>query len=210
MKCPAPRPRQGRPRAFDESEALEQAMRVFWEKGYDAASLADLTAAMGINPPSLYAAFGNKEALFLRVLERYGECQGAYLAEALGAPTAREVAERKLFGQVEALCDASHPLGCFAVQAVARSGDASSPMGQKLVSFCQTAHEALVKRLRRAKAEGDLPPESDPAALARFLTTVAQGLSLQAASGARRTDLRRVVEIALQAWPGSCNRKLPR
>lgn len=206
MKSPETRCRPGRPRAFDEEQALEQAMRVFWEKGYDAASLCDLTSAMGINPPSLYAAFGNKEALFLRVLERYGECQEAALTHALSAPTAREVVERRFASQLDSLCDKSHPLGCFAIQAVARSGDCSSPLGQKLSEFCQSAHEALVKRLRRAKAEGDLPPEADPAALARYVTTVAQGLSLQAAAGVKRAELQRVVEIALRGWPAGGGR----
>jgi AcrR family transcriptional regulator len=196
---PAPR---GRPRAFDEDSVLEKAMNVFWQKGYDAASLTDLTEAMGINSPSLYAAFGNKEALFLRVLERYAEGPAAYVLRCLAAPTAREVAEQRLYGAVDAMCDCTHPPGCLAVQAAARSADPTTPLGKKLASFCDGAHQAFVNRFQRAQAEGDLPADADPSALARYLSVLAQGISIQAAGGASRAELRRVAEIALQKWPG--------
>ncbi len=176
-------------------------MHVFWKKGYDASSLSDLTEAMGINPPSLYAAFGNKESLFLRALERYGEGQAAYVLKALSAPTARGVAEQRLYGAVEAMCNTERPLGCFAVQAAARCGDGSSLVGRKLMTFCEGTHRAFVDRFKRAKVEGDLPSDSDPATLARYLTTVAQGISIQATSGIKRAELRRVVKLALRQWP---------
>ena len=191
--------RPGRPRAFDEEAALEKATHVFWQKGYDAASVSDLTEAMGINPPSLYAAFGNKEELFVRVLQRYGEGAAGYVANALSAPTAREVAERRLYGAVDAMCDCSKPLGCLAVQAAARCGD--TPMGKRIGNFCEESNQAFVRRFKRAKAEGDLPKDSDPAALARYLATVTYGLSIQASAGATRAELRKVVAIALQQWP---------
>lgn len=193
--------RPGRPRAFDEGAALEKAMYVFWRKGYDATSVSDLTAAMGINPPSLYAAFGNKESLFFRVLERYSEGPGAFVAKALAAPTAREVAERRLYGAIDAMRNPAHPLGCLVVQAAARRGDPKDPIGQKLFSVCEMAQQAFVQRFKRAKAEGDLPKSADPVALARYLDVVSQGLSIQAASGATRADLRKVVAIALEQWP---------
>jgi len=193
--------RPGRPRAFDKGVALEKAMHVFWRKGYDATSISDLTEAMGINPPSLYSAFGNKESLFLRVLERYGEGPASYVMRALSAPTAREVAEQRLYGAVDAMCNSTRPLGCLAVQAAARCGDATSSVGRKLIAFCDGSHLAFMERFKRAKAEGDLPKDADPAALARYVSTVAQGISIQATSGASRAELRRVVDIALRQWP---------
>jgi AcrR family transcriptional regulator len=193
--------RRGRPRSFNEDAALEKAMHVFWRKGYDAAALSDLTKAMGINPPSLYAAFGNKESLFLKVLERYAEGPAAYVMKALLAPTAREAAERRLYGAVDMMCDSSHPLGCLAAQASAKCGDLSSSMGKKLTAYVDGAHQAFVNRFQRAKAEGDLPKSADPHALARYVTTIAQGISLQAAGGTSRTELRGVVKRALEQWP---------
>ncbi len=201
MQSPVKAARPGRPRAFDTGVALEKAMHVFWQKGYDAASMADLTAAMGINPPSLYAAFGNKESLFLRVLERYAEGHASYVLRALAAPTARAVAEQRLYGAVDAMCDAKRPFGCLAVQAAARCGDGTSPIGRKVAAFCEGSHRAFVARFKRAKAEGDLPKDADPATLARYISTVAQGISIQAASGTKRAELRRVVELALRQWP---------
>jgi AcrR family transcriptional regulator len=180
---------------------LDKAMHVFWRKGYDAAALSDLTKAMGINPPSLYAAFGNKESLFLKVLERYAEGPAAYVMKALLAPTAREVAERRLYGAVDMMCDSSHPLGCLAAQASAKCGDLRTSMGKKLMAYVDGAHQAFVDRFKRAKAEGDLPKSADPHALARYVSTIAQGISLQAASGASRTELRGVVKRALEQWP---------
>ena len=176
-------------------------MHVFWRKGYDAAALSDLTKAMGINPPSLYAAFGNKESLFLKVLERYAEGPAAYVMKALLAPTAREVAEQRLYGAVNMMCDSSHPLGCLAVQASAKCGDARGSMGKKLIAFCHGSHQAFVDRFKRAKAGGDLPTNADPNALARYVSTIAQGISMQAASGVSRTELRGVVKMALKQWP---------
>ena len=176
-------------------------MHVFWRKGYDATSLSDLTKAMGINPPSLYAAFGNKESLFLKVLERYAEGPASYVMKALLAPTARAVAGQRLYGAVDMMCDSSHPLGCLAVQASAKGGEARSPMGKQLIAFCNGSHQAFVDRFNRAKAEGDLPPGSDPEALARYVSTLAQGISMQAAGGVSRTELRRVVKMALKQWP---------
>ncbi len=194
--------RPGRPRAFDEDVALEKAMHVFWRKGYDATSISDLTEAMQINPPSLYAAFGNKESLFLRVLERYGEGPASFVRQALAAPTAREVAEKRLYCLVDSLCDTKRPPGCLAVQATAKCGDASTPMGQKLNEFCCGSHQAFVDRFKRAKDEGDLPADSDPVALSRYLNAVAQGISLQAVSGATREELRQVADLAMRSWPG--------
>ncbi len=193
--------RLGRPRAFDADVALERAMHVFWEKGYEGASLADLTVAMGINRPSLYAAFGNKEALFRKVMDRYGEGPASHVCDSLREPTARAVAERLLRGTAELLSDPKHPRGCLGTHGALVCGDQSYVVRQEMSSRRAAAMDALRKRFARAKKEGDLPADSDPDALARYLSAVAQGMSVQSTSGATRRDLLRVVETAMRAWP---------
>ena len=138
----------------------------------------------------------------MRVLERYGEGPASFVRQALAASTAREVAEKRLYGLVDSLCDTKRPPGCLAVQATAKCGDASSPMGQKLNEFCCGSHQAFVDRFTRAKSEGDLPQDADPVALSRYINAVAQGISLQAVSGATRKELRQIVDLALRNWPG--------
>jgi len=196
-----PRSARGRPRAFDADQALDRALRVFWEKGYEGASLADLTRAMGINRPSLYAAFGDKEALFRKALQRYTEGPAAYVREALDAPTARRVAERLLLGAADFLAGPRHPRGCLLVQGALSCGKEAEPIRRELVSSRAGNEKEIRRRLARAKAEGDLPPRADPAELARYITTVLHGLSVRAASGAGRAELRRVAQTALRAWP---------
>jgi AcrR family transcriptional regulator len=169
----------GRPRGFDADAALERAMVVFWEQGYEGASLADLTSAMGITKTSMYAAFGNKEDLFRKALERYEEGPAAYVERALRQPTAREVATAFLAGSVGASTRPGCPAGCLGVQGSLHLRD----------------------RFRQAVDEGDLPPETDPALLARYLMTVANGIAVQAAGGAERDELEQVAEVALRNWP---------
>jgi AcrR family transcriptional regulator len=191
----------GRPRAFDVDQALDRALDVFWRKGYEGATLCDLTAAMGINPPSLYAAFGNKEGLFRKALDRYWDLQAAARDEALSATTAWGVAEALLRGAAKFLSDPCHPKGCLAVQgALACGGDADCV--RKELETRRGANQAHIReRLKRAKKDGDLPADADPAALARYLSTVIEGMSVQAASGASRKELERVAETALRAFP---------
>jgi AcrR family transcriptional regulator len=192
---------RGRPREFDIDEALDRALRVFWRKGYEGASLLDLTEAMGINRPSLYAAFGSKEALFRRALDRYAEGPSAHVRAALEEPTARAVAERLLLGTVELLGDPSNPRGCLAVQAALACGEAADSIRRELIARRAAGQEALRRRLERAVTEGDLPAGANPGDLARYLATVTQGMAVQAAGGASREELQRVAETALRAWP---------
>lgn len=202
-------PAIGRPRGFDPDVALERAMHVFWRKGYEAASVADLTTAMGINPPSLYAAFGNKQALFRKVIERYTSGPAAYVADALGAPTAREVAERRLRGAVDLACDPTRPWGCMAVQAmVAGGGEENEDLRREMANFCRQSQRDLEARFERAKGEGDLPEDADSDALARFVNALAQGISVQASSGAGREELLRMVDAALASWPAPRKRRV--
>ena len=191
----------GRPRAFDVDQALDRALDVFWRKGYEGATLCDLTSAMGINPPSLYAAFGNKEGLFRKALDRYGEIRTCYWAEALEAPTARGVAEALLRGTAKFLTDPCHPKGCLAVQGALACG-ADADCIRKELETRRAGNQAQIRdRLKRAKKDGDLSADADPAALARYLATVIEGMAVQAASGASRKELERVAETALRAFP---------
>jgi AcrR family transcriptional regulator len=191
----------GRPRAFDIDTALDRALQVFWRKGYEGTSVSDLTKAMGINRPSLYAAFGNKANLFRKALDRYTEGPAAYTHKALDEPTARAVVERLLRGVVDLLADPCTPQGCLAVQGALACGDAADAIRQELISRRAAGEAALRQRLERAIVDGDLPADADPADLARYVTTVSQGMAVQAAGGASREELRQVVEMALRAWP---------
>lgn len=193
----------GRPRDFDTEEALERAMHVFWRKGYEGASLSDLTEAMGINRPSLYAAFGNKEALFEKALQRYAERHGGYARTALAAPRAREVAARMLQGAVDVQSDPRTPKGCLMVHSGLASSTEAEPVRRFAIARRREGEIALRKRFERAKAEGDLAADSDPAALARFISAVIYGIAVQAASGAGRKDLRTVADQAMRAWPSA-------
>lgn len=191
----------GRPRAFDMNKALDAALQVFWQKGYEGTSMPDLTEAMGINRPSLYAAFGNKEELFLKALDRYAAEKASFLKDALGQPTARKVAESLLMGAADALSDPCNPRGCLAVQGALSCGEEADVIRKELASRRAASETAIRDRLQCAKHEGDLPKDAHPGDLARFIATVTQGMAVQAASGATRKDLRQVAKTALKAWP---------
>jgi AcrR family transcriptional regulator len=201
MKPRKPPGSTGRPRSFDLDKALDAAMQVFWRKGYEGASLSDLTRAMGINRPSLYAAFGDKEALFRKALDRYVEGPAGYVPKALSQPTARAVTEHLLSGAADLLTDPHHPAGCLMVQGALVCGEAADCIREELAARRLAAEDTVRQRFRRAKAEGDLPADSDPADLARYVVTISQGMAVQAAGGASREDLQRVVVTAMHAWP---------
>jgi len=190
---------RGRPRAFDPDAALDRAMHVFWAKGYEGASLSNLTRAMRINRPSLYAAFGNKEQLFRKVLDRYMDGPVAYFGKALAAPKARDVVEEIFLGTARMGDDPRIPAGCLMVQGALACGDAS--VRQEVAGRRAAAEAALRRRLQRAKREGELPKNADPAELASYVMTVVRGMAVQSASGASRDQLGRVAKMALRAWP---------
>jgi AcrR family transcriptional regulator len=192
---------KGRPREFDLDQALDRALRVFWRKGYEGTTLPELTKAMGINRPSLYAAFGNKEGLFRKALDRYAEGPTAYIGAALNEPTARGVAERLLEGTIELVTDRQNPRGCLIVQGALACGEAADSVRQELIARRSAGEAAIRQRFERALAEGDLPVDAHPADLARYLMTVLHGIAVQAAGGARRSALRRVAVLAMRAWP---------
>lgn len=191
----------GRPRAFDTDEALDRAMHLFWGKGFLGTSLFDLTEAMGISRPSLYAAFGNKESLFRRAVERYFQGPAKYLQDALKESTARAAVERLLYGVVDLVTDPKLPRTCLWVHGALSCGGTSDPLQEEFVKQRAQGQADLRARFKRAIAEGDLPSGTDADALARFVQTVNFGLSVQAATGANRKELLRVVTTALQAWP---------
>ena len=193
--------RMGRPRSFDIDRALDRALAVFWRKGYEGASLSDLTKAVGVNRPSLYAAFGDKEALFRKVLDRYLKGPAAYTQEALREPTARAVVERLLQGAADLNAAPRNPGGCLMVQGALASGDASDSIRQELVACRAAGEAALRRRFQRAKSERDLPADTDPADLARYLATIIYGMAVQAAGGASRGELQHVVEMTLRTLP---------
>ena len=189
----------GRPRAFDPEVALDRAMHVFWDKGYEGASLSYLTRAMRINRPSLYAAFGNKEQLFKKVLDRYMNGPVAWFGKALTAPKARDVVEQIFLGTVRMAENLNVPKGCLLVQGALACGNASA---RKEVGARRLAAEvALRRRFQRAKREGDLPKQVNPAALTQYVMTVVRGMAVQLAGGAGRAQLHRIAQIALRAWP---------
>jgi AcrR family transcriptional regulator len=192
---------RGRPLGFDPEEALEAALRVFWRKGYEGTALSDLTAAMGINRPSIYARFGNKEALFRKALDRYNARMTGYTAEALKEPTVRAVAERLMVGTADLLSCPENPKGCLMVQGALACGEEADPIRKELISRRATGEAALRERLERAKVEGDLPVGADPGDLARYVMAVMHGMSVQSAGGASREELQGVIDWSLRTWP---------
>jgi AcrR family transcriptional regulator len=191
----------GRPREFDPDQALERALRIFWRSGYEGASMADLTEAMGITKPSLYAAFGNKEELFRKALDRYVDGPGGYVQVALAKPTAHEVVEHLLYQAADAVTDPENPPGCLAVQGALCCGEAAETIKQELMSRRANGEDNLRKRFARAITEGDLPKGSDAADLARYISAVVQGMAVQAAGGVSREQLRKIAEMTLRTWP---------
>ena len=182
-------------------------MDLFARQGYEGTSIAELTEVMGINPPSLYAAFGNKRALFDRVVERYAEHRAPYLEDVLAQPTAQLAAERFLIGAVEHDTTPGDPAGCLTVQGCITGGPGDREVAEMLARQRDRNRETLQGRLERGLDDGDLPAGTDVAALARYLSTVSQGISVQASGGADRETLIAVARVALAAVPAPPSRR---
>ena len=191
--------RTGRPRAFDEGKALDAAMRVFWAKSYEGATMSDLTEAMGINRSSMYAAFGDKESLYKLAIARYREGPMIYIRHALEKPTLREVVESLLRGTVDFLSIPGNPKGCLSLQGALACGTAAEPVKEATIDWRRQGEEAIRKRLRRAQRDGDWMGDLDAADLTRFISSVMAGIGVQAASGASKSEMSRIADIALQA-----------
>ena len=189
----------GRPREFDAGSALDQAMEVFWRHGYEGTTIAQLTDAMGINPPSLYAAFGNKEGLLKAALDRYTAKRAAWMDEVLNGSTARDVAERMLMGIAETQTDPANPPGCLLVQGGLACGTGSENVPFELAARRALTEDQIRERFIRAKSEGDLKETADPVALARYLSAVSVGMGVMASSGADREALQQVAAVSVEA-----------
>jgi AcrR family transcriptional regulator len=198
----------GRPREFDTEKALDEAMEVFWRHGYEGATIAELTGAMGINPPSLYAAFGSKEGLLKAALDRYAARRAEFMTEALALPTAQAVAERVLFKLADMQTDPENPPGCLLVAGGLACGAGAENVPFELAARRTEAEIQLRDRFIRAKAEGDLSADADPMALARYLSALIAGMGVLASSGASREDLRQIAQVAAITFgeqPGVAN-----
>ncbi|HTG38518.1 TetR/AcrR family transcriptional regulator [Sphingomonas sp.] len=195
---PAPK---GRPREFCTDAALAKALHIFWTKGYEGASITDLTEAMGITRPSLYAAFGNKESLFRKALDLYEREKLDYMRCALDAPTARGVVERLMRGGVANQTSEADAKGCLGVISTVTCGDDAQGIRDEVIARRASSRAALIERFERARAQGDFGTEIDVEALINYLFAFLQGLAVQAGSGATRGELDRTVDLALKFWP---------
>ncbi|MFC4013246.1 TetR/AcrR family transcriptional regulator [Nonomuraea purpurea] len=191
-----------RQRTFDREAALESALRAFWERGYEATSVAELTAVMGIKPPSLYAAFGDKRRLFEEAVRRYQQTYGAATTHALAEePTGRRAIERVLRDSAAEFTSAEHPAGCLIITAAVNCGPESAEVEALLRRFRQETRAALKKRIDDDVAAGTLPADTDTEGMAAFFAVVIQGMSTQARDGASEDDLLRVAALAMSTWP---------
>lgn len=189
---------KGRPRSFDRAQALNRALEVFWQRGYEPTTMAELCAAMGINPPSLYAAFGNKAALFLEAVEHYETTYWAAPWQALEEePTLRGAFARFLSEAAAILSMREVPCGCMVVLATANVSPEAQDVRDAMMALRKAGRDAFLRRLERARAEGDLPPGADVEALAAVFTAVLQGMSVQARDGAPREELARIATASL-------------
>ncbi|MYR63448.1 TetR family transcriptional regulator [Streptomyces sp. SID625] len=198
-RAPAAR-RRGRPRSFDRATALEKAVLAFWENGYEGTSVSDLTRVMGIGAPSLYAAFGDKQALFAEVVRDYGERYGSFGERALAEePTARAAVERMLREAAAEYTAPGRPHGCLVIHAAA---NCTTPEVEESLRARRNENiAAFESRIRADVVAGELPADTDTGALARYVGALVQGMSQQARDGARREELEAVAEIALAVWP---------
>lgn len=194
---------RGRPRVFDMDEALDKALKVFWQRGYEGASLAELTEALGINKPSMYAAFGNKEELFKKALARYTAGPVAFVRDVVKEPTAIEVARKFLLLAAQFLTEPSHPKGCMIVQGALSSGESADMVKEILIQYRSSYERMLTERFEKAVKEGDLPSHAKPQSLAKYLAVLHQGMSVQATSGATLDELTDMIDLALAAWPSA-------
>jgi AcrR family transcriptional regulator len=193
-----PKPR-GRPRSFDRKAALDAAMTVFWEKGYEGATISDLTAAMGVNPPSLYAAFGDKEDLFLATVQHYAESHTGQVCPSHA--TAREAVEAYLRFKADMLAGAGHPRGCMLMVAFFTAANASPKLHRFLTQKRMEAREHLKARIKQGIRDGDVPAGTDAEELADFYLAVIAGVSQQARDGASHRSMLATVERAMAAFP---------
>jgi AcrR family transcriptional regulator len=187
---------------FDKDKALDTALRLFWKHGYEGTSVAALASALGVTVPSLYLAFGNKESLFMRAVERYGCYSGKLYERAFEKQTAREVALGILEGEVDLVLGSDTPDGCLMIHGALATSPESETVRLAMAELRRVAESEVADRFRQALEEGDaLPNGIGPDALAGYVMTVASGLAVQARTGLTRAQLEQVVEVAMRIWP---------
>lgn len=192
----------GRPRAFDRDKALQVALQLFWQHGYEGTSISDLTRAMGITAPSLYAAFGSKERLYMESAGLYQTTHGDFMVRALQEePTARKSIARMLLGAAGSYTRPDFPRGCLISNGAVQCSEENDAVAQQFTAFRKAARDAIKARLDRGIREGDLPKKTDTGALATFYAAVIQGMSIQARDGASKQALERIATMAMETWP---------
>ena len=202
MKNTTPTSKRGRPRLFDRAQALQQALELFWIHGYEGTSIAELVETLGIAPPSLYAAFGSKEQLFLEVLQLYLAGPGSFVSRALAEePSGQGFVRRVLLEAARAFSSDDHPRGCLISTCLLVSASAHQQLASEVAALRSSIHGALTQRLCQAQALGELPASSKPVELARFYAAIIQGMSVQARDGADEAALSTIAEQALCLWP---------
>lgn len=188
----------GRPAAFDKEAALDVAMRLFWERGYEGTSMADLSQAMGIHPSSMYAAFGDKQALFALAAQRYADVPAQYMVRALEQPTFKAFVLAAFDNTVEFLGSKEHPSSCFTLTGAISCGIETEP-AKALMTTMRLHNEAAIRaRLLKARKAGEFPKEENLDDYTRYLSSLLSGLAVQAANGSTKTELKRTAELALR------------
>jgi AcrR family transcriptional regulator len=193
---------RGRPKNFDRPVALQQAMKLFWERGYEGASFDDLTAAMGISPSSFYNTFGSKGRLYQEATEAYITAAGKWFAGELNADTDTKTAfHRLLTAAAREFTRNDLPAGCMISLACTQVPPALTCLRDTMVGYRGAAQSAMAARIQRGIDEGDVPKDTDVEALAAFYSALSRGLAVQARDGASRERLQEIVEVGMRAWP---------
>jgi AcrR family transcriptional regulator len=190
--------KMGRPIGFDKEAALDAAMRAFWERGYEGTSIAQLTEAMGLNPPSIYAAFGDKKSLFQLAAKRYADGPAQYQAKALREPSLEGVIKALFRNTVEFLCDPGHPTGCMTLTGAMASGVDADSAKDFMAEIRRQNVAALRSRLQQARKSGELMAGVNIDDYARYLSTLLGGLAIQAANGISKAEMKRIADMAVR------------
>ncbi|MFT5799278.1 MAG: AcrR family transcriptional regulator [Candidatus Azotimanducaceae bacterium] len=189
----------GRQRSFDQDQVLKQAMLLFWEHGYETTSMADLSAVMGLKPPSIYAAFGNKEALFEKCVAHYVQNIAAYAPRALTEETtAAKALDRFMSEAITAFCTDDRPKGCLLISGATNFSNGNTGAQELLTGYRQSSETMIAERIARGVQDGDLPPSTETNLLAKYITVLIQGFAAQARDGVTSRELQRVSTLALR------------
>jgi AcrR family transcriptional regulator len=188
----------GRPIGFDKDAALEAAMLLFWERGYEGTSMADLTQAMGLNPSSIYAAFGDKQSLFSHVVMRYVETRAQYAEDALAKPTLPEVVRALFCNTVAFLAGSGHPPTCMTLAGAVGCSPDAAPAKYIMTKIRTQNDHSMKERFLQARKAGELPKDVNVDDFTRLISATLAGLSIQAANGSTKAELKRTAQMALR------------